>query len=131
MRTEKAMKYVGKKRRSCRLTEAPHTGNTMDYRSRSQTTTTPSSVDYVRKLYYYIGTIKGICLFSDNFYSDSTLILTTIAVKQCTDVGVTPCTCVKFLFIVFNVCLNSRRWFMLCLVFIFYRVLALVSGDRD
>jgi hypothetical protein len=31
----------------------------------------------------------------------------------------------------FNVCLNSRRWFVLCLVFIPYLVLVQVSGDID
>jgi hypothetical protein len=33
-------------------------------------------------------------------------------------------------FSVFNVCLNSRRWFMLCVVYRSYLVLVLVSGDR-
>jgi hypothetical protein len=31
----------------------------------------------------------------------------------------------------FDMCLNSRRWFMLCLVYIPNLVLLLVSGDRD
>jgi hypothetical protein len=35
--------------------------------------------------------------------------------------------CVEF----FNVCLNSSRWFMLCLVYISYLALVLVSGDRN
>jgi hypothetical protein len=34
--------------------------------------------------------------------------------------------CVKY----FNVYLNSRRWSVLCLVYIPYLVLVLVSGDR-
>jgi hypothetical protein len=68
---KKATKYVGKKWRSCRLNQTPHTGNTRNpptcvwyiiwsvnplwhlshlyphYYSRSQKTTTTSSVDYV------------------------------------------------------------------------------------
>jgi hypothetical protein len=51
------------------------------YHSRSRKTTTPSRVSYVWKLCFYLGTIQRICLVSDDFYSDSTLILTTIAVK--------------------------------------------------
>jgi hypothetical protein len=34
---------------------------------------------------------------------------------------------------IFNVCnvfLNSRRWFVLCMIYISYLVLVLVSGDR-
>jgi hypothetical protein len=34
-------------------------------------------------------------------------------------------------FNVFNVCLNSHRWFVLCLVCIPHLVLVHVSGDRD
>jgi hypothetical protein len=44
-------------------------------------TATPSSVDGVGKLRSYVGAIQGICLFSDDFQSDGTLILTTVAVK--------------------------------------------------
>jgi hypothetical protein len=51
------------------------------YRGRSQKTTTPSSVDWVGKLCFYVGTVQTICLFSDDFYFDSALILTTVAVK--------------------------------------------------
>jgi hypothetical protein len=51
------------------------------YRSRSQKTTTPSSVDYVWKMCCYVGIIQRVCIFSDDLYSDITLILTTIVVK--------------------------------------------------
>jgi hypothetical protein len=34
-------------------------------------------------------------------------------------------------FYVFIVCLNSRGWFMLCLVYILYLVFVLASGDRE
>jgi hypothetical protein len=43
---------------------------------------------------FYIGTIQKICLFSDDFYSDSTLIVTT-AVTLCTDLGARV-MCVEF-----------------------------------
>jgi hypothetical protein len=39
---------------------------------------------------FYVGTIQRICLFSDDFYSDSSLTLTTIAVKQHKDIGARP-----------------------------------------
>jgi hypothetical protein len=39
---------------------------------------------------------------------------------QCMDIGAGPHVCA-----VFNICLNSRRWFMLCLV---YRVLSCVGA---
>jgi hypothetical protein len=39
--------------------------------------------------------------------------------------------CGSLKFYIFNVCLNSHRWFMLCLVYVTYLVLVLVSGDRD
>jgi hypothetical protein len=45
------------------------------YQSRSQTTTTPSSVDWVGKLCLYVDTTQRIYLSSDYFYSDSTLVL--------------------------------------------------------
>jgi hypothetical protein len=51
------------------------------YHSRSNKTTTPSYVDDAWKLCFYVGTRQRICLFSDDLYSDSTVILTTIAVK--------------------------------------------------
>jgi hypothetical protein len=60
------------------------------YCSRSQIITALSSVYFVWKLCFYVGTIQRICLFSDDFYSDSTLILTTIAMKQCMDIGARP-----------------------------------------
>jgi hypothetical protein len=100
-------------------------GNFSHYLSRSQKTTTPPSVDYVWNLCFYLGTIQRICLFSDEFYSDSSLTLTTINMKQGMDIS-----CV-WSFLMFFVCLNSRRWFMLCLVYISYLMSVLVSGDRD
>jgi hypothetical protein len=33
--------------------------------------------------------------------------------------------------IVYNVSLNTRRWFVLCLIYIHNRVLVLVSGDEE
>jgi hypothetical protein len=44
-------------------------------------TTSPSSVDYVRKLCFHVSTVHTICLFSDDLYSEGTLILPTTAVK--------------------------------------------------
>jgi hypothetical protein len=43
--------------------------------------------------------IQRICLFNDNSYSDSTLISTTIAVKQCRDIGAGSHVCGMFLII--------------------------------
>jgi hypothetical protein len=40
--------------------------------------------------------IQRICLFGDDFYCDSTLILTTIAVKQCMDIGARVHVCGVF-----------------------------------
>jgi hypothetical protein len=77
-----------------------------------------SSVDCVGKLCFYVGTIQRNCLFSDDFYSDTTMIL-TIAVKWCMDIGARSHVCG----VSFNACYNSRRWFMLCLVYISYLVL--------
>jgi hypothetical protein len=99
------------------------------YRSRSQKNTTPPSVDLVGKLCIYVGTKQRICLSSDYFCSDSTVILTTIAMKQWTDMGARPHVCGVF-FNDFKVCFNFRRWFMLCLVYISHIVLVLMSGDR-
>jgi hypothetical protein len=44
-------------------------------------------------------------------------------------IGARPRAC--GVFNVFDVYLNSRRWFVLCLVSISYLVLVLVSRDRD
>jgi hypothetical protein len=62
---------------STQLGHLSHLG--FHYRS-SQKTTLPSSVDYVWKLCLYVGTVQSICLFSDDFDSDSTPILTTIEI---------------------------------------------------
>jgi hypothetical protein len=61
------------------------------YCSRSQKTTTPSNVDYVWNLCFYVGTIQRIC--ADDIYSDTTLILTTVAMKECMDTGARPHVC--------------------------------------
>jgi hypothetical protein len=98
------------------------------YCSRSQKIRTPSIVDYVCKLCFYVGTIQIISHFSDDFHSDSTLIL-TIAVKQCMNISDRPYVC--GVFNDFNVCLNSGRWFMLCLACIPSLLLMLVPGDSD
>jgi hypothetical protein len=66
------------------------------FHSRSQKTTNPSSDDLVGKLRFYVGTIQRICLISGDFNSDNTLILTTIAVKQCMDIGAKPHVCGVF-----------------------------------
>jgi hypothetical protein len=50
------------------------------YCSRSQKDMALSNVDYVWKLRSYVGTMQKISLFSDDFYSDSTLILIAIAI---------------------------------------------------
>jgi hypothetical protein len=64
----------------------------------------------------------------DDFYSLSSLVL-TIAMKpymnKCDRLHVCE------VFNDFNVCLNSGRWFILCLVYISYLLLVLVPGDRD
>jgi hypothetical protein len=72
--------------------------------------------------------MQRICLINDDFNSDSTLILTKMSVKQRMDISARPHVCGVF-FNDFNVCLSSQRWFMLCLVYIFYLVLVLMSGD--
>jgi hypothetical protein len=38
---------------------------------------------------------------------------------------------VQRLLVLVSFCLDSRRWFMLCLVYVTYPVLVLGSGDRD
>jgi hypothetical protein len=58
----------------------------------------------------------GISLSSDDFCSDSALVLGLIPLE---------------FFNVLMFCLNSRRWFMLFLACIPYLVSVQVSGDRD
>jgi hypothetical protein len=43
-------------------------------------------IKYENKCFFNVGTIYRICLFSDDFYSDNSLILTTV-LKQCMDIG--------------------------------------------
>jgi hypothetical protein len=62
--------------------------------------TTPSNV----------GTLQRICLVSNKFYSDRTLISTAIAMKQCMDIGNRPHVC-GVPFNAFNIYLKSHRWF--------------------
>jgi hypothetical protein len=38
----------------------------------------------------YVGALQKICPFSDDFFSKSTLILTTISMKECMDIGARP-----------------------------------------
>jgi hypothetical protein len=64
-------------------------------------TTTPPSEDYLRKSYFYVGTTQGICPFSDDFYSYSTLILTTTAMRQYMDKGARPQVCGVLLMFMF------------------------------
>jgi hypothetical protein len=52
-----------------------------NYRSRSQKTTAPSGVHWVGKLCLCVGTIQRICLSSDDFYSDNTLVLGFMCVE--------------------------------------------------
>jgi hypothetical protein len=55
-----------------------------------------TAVDYVSNLCFYVGATQRICLFSDDFYSDSALISTTIAAKQCMDIGARTHICRVF-----------------------------------
>jgi hypothetical protein len=41
----------------------------------------PSEATVLLQLRDYVGTVRRICLFSNDFHSDSTLILITIAMK--------------------------------------------------
>jgi hypothetical protein len=75
-------------------------------------------VQLIYEFHVYYGPRKFITVFTKETnslhapaYSDSTLISTTISVKQRMNIGA------EF------VCLNSRRWFMLCVVYISYLVL--------
>jgi hypothetical protein len=70
----------------------------------------------VKIFVFYVGTIQIIYLSSDDFHSHSTLVLSLIHVE---------------FFNVLMFCLNSRRWFVLCLVCILHLVLVQVPGDRD
>jgi hypothetical protein len=96
------------------------------YHSRSQKTTAPSSVDYTWKLCSYFGTIQIICLLSDGFNSDSTLIWTT-AMKQCMDIGPRPRVWNFLIILIFALTLADG----LCCAWFIYLLLVLVSGDRD
>jgi hypothetical protein len=63
-----------------------------------------------------------ISFFRVGFCFDSTLILLTLVVKLCMDIGARSEVCGVF----FKVCLNSRGWFMLCLVYVSCLVFVLV-----
>jgi hypothetical protein len=65
---------------------------------------------------FYVCTIQRVYLSSDDFYSDSTLVLGLIRVE---------------FFNVLVFCRNSHRSFVLYLVCILYLVLVQVPGDRD
>jgi hypothetical protein len=70
----------------------------------------------LNRLSFYVGTIQRIYLCSDDFCSDSILVLGLIHVE---------------FFNILTFRLNSRRWFVLRLVCIPYIVLVLMSRDRD
>jgi hypothetical protein len=67
-------------------------------------------------LYLYVGHIQTNFLSIVDFYSDITLILTTIAVKQCMDIGARPHVCrVLFMFLIFVLTLADGlrcTWFI-------------------
>jgi hypothetical protein len=76
--------------------------------------TTSSTVDWVGKFVFLVLVPYGVFhLSSDDIYSDSSLVQGLIRVE------------------LLMFCLNSRRYFALCLACIPYLVLAQVSGDRD
>jgi hypothetical protein len=52
---------------------------------------------------FYVGNMQGICLFSDDFYSDNTLV-----VKQCVDIGVRPHACVECLILLIHLVVGLR-----------------------
>jgi hypothetical protein len=79
------------------------------------------------KMCFYVCTIQNISLLIDDIYSDSTRVLTTSPRKQCMDLSARPHV-YRVYADIFNVCLKSRRWFMLCLVYISCLVLVLVFG---
>jgi hypothetical protein len=132
----KATWYVRKEQSSCRLNQTFHTGNTwnpptslIDHPvsqpnldiSPIWTPVTTADVKYYNSIQcrlrkkicvFYVGTIQRIYLSSDDFYSDSTLVLGLIRVE---------------LFNVLMFCLNSHIRFVLCLVCILYLVLVQVS----
>jgi hypothetical protein len=90
------------------------------YWSRCQKTSTLSNVNYVWKLCFYVGTIQIICLFIDDFNSDSTLILTTTAKKVCRDIGARPNACgVFYMFLMFVLTLADG----LCCAWFIYPIL--------
>jgi hypothetical protein len=79
---------------------------------------------------FCVGTVQRISLFGYDFYSGSTLILTTTAVKQCMDLGSRPHICERFLiflmlFLTLTDCLWCAWYICIC-----YCLLMLVSGDR-
>jgi hypothetical protein len=67
------------------------------------------------EIVFCAGTIQRICLFSDDFYSDSTLILATIAMKQCIDIGARPHVCGVLMFLMFVLTITDAlccAWFI-------------------
>jgi hypothetical protein len=90
------------------------------YHSRSQNTTARSGADCVWKLCFYVGTLQRTCLYYDDFYSESTLILTTISMKYCMDIGARPHVCGFFFkFLMFNLTLTDG----LCCAWFIYPIL--------
>jgi hypothetical protein len=83
----------GSCRPSDQSTQLGHLSHLDSYcHSRSQRTPILSSVSYVWKLCFYVGTIQRICICSDDFCSDSTVILTTVSM----DIGVRTYACGAF-----------------------------------
>jgi hypothetical protein len=76
-------------------------------------------------VFFYVATVQRIYLSSDDFYSDSTLILTAIAVKQCMDISARDHICGVLLLFVLTLTDG------LCCVWFVYLVFVQMSRDRD
>jgi hypothetical protein len=102
------------------------------HRSRNQKTT-DNSVQCrlcVKTVCLYVGTVQRICLFSGDFYSESTLVLTAIAMKQCMNIGARPCVCgVILMFLIFGLTLGES----LCCASFIYPILysCWCADDKD
>jgi hypothetical protein len=141
MRTKKATEYVGNNLSFCRLNQTPHIENirhsptslweiiqSVNPDRTSLLSGLPllqqksENYDCVqRRLYvkivFYVDTMQRISVFSDYFYSDSTLSLTVLATKECMDIGATPQACGFFsVFLMFVITLVDGlccTWFIL------------------
>jgi hypothetical protein len=142
MHTKKATKYVGMKRRSCRLSPPPPTEN-----ARNQTTCLCWTIRSVNPLWTSVpsgppssqqkstnyNTVK--CSLSGNICFSCVGIIRRIRLSSddfCLDSSLMQCLIrVEFLFNILMFCLISHIWFVLCLACIPILVLVQVSGDRD